>query len=195
VPQVFDAAYYRTFYGRSPIQSRSRVEALASGVFGLAAFWGIPIRSVLEIGAGPGHFSNWVRASRPRIRVVSTDVSDYACRRYGHTRADISAWTPSRPFDLVVAQGVLHYLDDDAAASAIRNLALATRRLLFLEVPTSHDYDHVLDMGRSDLVAHWRAGDWYRSRLAPDFAELGCGLHHRHTDPAPFYELEHAPRS
>jgi hypothetical protein len=190
----FDAAYYRRFYRTAPVHDARRVGHLAAGVDGLCRWWRIPIRSVLEVGAGLGFWRRWFATNRPSVRVHTIDVSSYACRRYGHELADIAEWQPTRPFDLVVAQGVLQYLDDRAATRAITNLAAATRSVLFLEVPTAGDRHDVLDASVSDLDVHWRTGDWYRRRLREHFLELGSGLHYARGGPVRFYELERSPR-
>jgi trans-aconitate methyltransferase len=187
---VFDAAYYRRFYRDRPVHDRRRVGRLAEGVFGMCAWWGVPVRSVLDVGAGPGYWRDWLAASRPRVRYRSVDVSPYAVARYGHEQNDISEWAPSRPFDLVVCQGVLQYLDHAAAGRAIANLATATRSILYLEVPTSEDRRTVLDTERTDFEIWWRSANWYRVRLARHFIELGCGLHCARRAGVYFYELE-----
>ena len=190
---VFDDAYYRRFYRDRPVHGRQQIAKLAEGVVGLCAWWAIPIRSVLDVGAGPGYWRDWFAVHRPRTRYESVDVSDYACTRYGHRRADISQWRPSRPSDLVVCQGVLHYLGDGAVKRAVENLAAATRSVLYVEIPTISDRDHVVDADVTDLAAHWRTGAWYRRRLDRHFVELGCGLWCTRTASVPFYEMERAP--
>lgn len=188
----FDAAYYRRFYRDRPVHSRARLAQLAEGVAGLSRWWCIPIRSVLEVGAGPGWWRDWAAKHHPPLRAHSIDISPYACRRYGHELADIASWQPARPFDLVVCQGVLQYLGDRAATAAIANLAAATRGLLFLEVPTVADLAGTIERSASDLDVHWRTGAWYRRRLRAHFVELGCGLHAPRGQQVPFYELEQA---
>ncbi len=191
--QVFDQQYYRRFYtGRAAVHSRAAVGHLATAVVGLAKWWNLPIRSVLEIGAGPGYWRDWFSANRPNVRYMSTDVSAYACKKYGHIEKDISRWAPSKPYDLVVCQGVLQYLDDRDASEAIRNLKLATSRLLYLEVPTTEDRAATLDLARSDLDAYWRTAVWYRSRLRPSFNQIGAGLWSR-PGQLLLYEMEGAP--
>jgi hypothetical protein len=175
-PTRFDAAYYRTFYGRSPVHTRRDIAHLAQGVVALAAWWKLPIRTVLDIGAGPGYWRDWFAEHRPRVRYRSTDISDYACRRYGHEHLDVSQWRPERANDLVVCQGVLHYLDARRADAAITNLIAATSGLLYLEAPTSEDRDDVLDTDTSDLHAVWRPARWYRQRLEVGFIQAGAGL-------------------
>jgi SAM-dependent methyltransferase len=188
--QRFDAAYYKRYYGASPVHTRRQIAQLASGVSGLIGWWGLPLRSVLDVGAGPGYWRDWFAQHRPTVRYKSIDISAHACKKFGHDQADIASWSPAAPFDLVVCQGVLQYLDANGAASAIENLARACRGVLFLEVPTSTDRLGVLDSARSDLDIHFRSGTWYRRRLGSHFREVGAALHARHGAPIAFYELE-----
>ena len=186
----FDAAYYRRFYGRRPIHDRRSIGRLASGVFSFADWWRIPIRSVLDVGAGKGFWRDWVQTERPRVRYHGIDASEHACRRYGHELADLSTWQPRRVSDLVICQSVLQYLDDAAAARAITALAEATRGLLFLEVPTVADCNGTIDPVRSDMDVHWRTGRWYRTRLDRRFLEIGAGMWAARTLDLPWFELD-----
>ncbi len=190
----FDAAYYRRHYeGRDRVHSAREVARLAAGVEGLAGWLGLPVRSVLDVGAGPGFWRAWFRRHRPSVRYVSTDASPWACARYGHELRDISRWRPRRRFDLVVCQGVLQYLDDAAAERAVVNLGEACRGLLYLEVVTAHDLAHVVDEVRSDTSIHARSGAWYRQRLGRHFRQVGAGLWASLRAPLAFYELEAGP--
>lgn len=186
----FGAGYYRRFYEQDPVHTATSIGHLAQGVVSLSAWWGIRVRSVLDVGAGPGFWRDWFREHQPKVRYVSTDVSEYACERYGHQHRDIAKWSPAKPFDLVVCHGVLQYLSNADVDSAIINLAAATRHLLYLEVPTKYDHEHVIDSGATDLDCHWRTGAWYRKRLSPNFVQIGAGLWARRTGAVPFYELE-----
>lgn len=188
----FDAEYYRRFYEHRPVHTPGSVAHLATGVFHMAAWWGVRIASVLDVGAGPGYWRDWFRKHHPDVKYVSVDVSDYACERYGHELRDITEWTPKTPSDLVVCQGVLQYADDAKAERAIENLARATRELLYLEAPTRHDHEHVIDSDATDLECHWRTGAWYRLRLTPHFTQVGAGLWAKRDRAVPFYELERA---
>ena len=186
----FGAGYYRRFYGRSPVHTADTVGHLAAGVLHLAAWWGVRVRSVLDVGAGPGYWRDWFAAQHPGVRYRSIDVSAYACERFGHEQRDITRWSPRTPADLVVCQGVLQYLDREAVARAVTNLAAATRSLLYLEVPTTHDRDHVVDTAATDLECYWRSGSWYRKQLDPHFMAVGAGIWARRSAGLPFYELE-----
>jgi hypothetical protein len=188
----FDAEYYRRYYGRRPVHDRRRIGQLATAVLSLAAWWRLPMRSVLDVGAGKGYWGDWLAAHHPRIRYHGIDASRYACRRYGHELADLATWEPGRSADLVVCQSVLQYLDDRDATRAIDVLRRACAGLLFVEVPTLADRESVIDPAGSDLDVHWRTGRWYRQRLTAGFVEIGAGLWLSRTVPLPLFELERA---
>lgn len=193
-PARFDEAYYRRHYaGRRRVHSAREVARLAEGVTGLAAWLGIGIERVLDVGAGPGLWRDWFRRHHPRVRYRSTDVSPYACARYGHERRDLSRWRSRERHDLVVCQGVLQYLDDAAAARAIANLGAMCRGLLYLEAITAHDLAEVVDREATDLAVHARTGAWYRRRLAPAFVQVGAGLWAARRAGLALYELEGPP--
>ena len=192
--QRFDAAYYARFYGRRPVHDGKRIALLATGVTSLATWWRVPIRSVLDVGAGKGYWRDWLTAERPRVHYHGLDVSEYACRRYDHELADVSNWSPPRRYDLVICQSVLQYLDDDCARRAIEVLGRASSGLVVIEAPTVADRDQVIDPERTDFDIHWRTGDWYRSLLDAQLLEIGGGLWASRSLPIPFFELERARR-
>jgi 2-polyprenyl-3-methyl-5-hydroxy-6-metoxy-1,4-benzoquinol methylase len=190
VAERFDAAYYRRFYGRQPVHDARRIAMLAAGVMGLASWWRIPIRSVLDVGAGKGFWRDALAASHPAVKYHGLDVSSYACGRFDHELADVASWRPTRQYDLVVCQSVVQYLADTEATDAIGTLAEACRGVLVFETPTIADRDWVIDPSATDLDVHWRTGDWYRRRLRRGFDEIGAGLWVSRTCTAPFFELE-----
>ena len=172
------------------MHDRHHIAELAAGVLALAAWWRIPVRSVLDVGAGKGYWHDYLTASRPKIRYHGVDVSDYACRRYGHERADLAMWRPSRRYDLVVCQSVVQYLDDADATSAMATLGEACRGLMWLEIPTTDDRDNSIDPAATDLEVNWRTGAWYRERLEPAFTQIGGGLWLSRSSGAVLFELE-----
>jgi trans-aconitate methyltransferase len=186
----FDAAFYERFYGRRPVHSRRQIAHLGHGVMSFASWWRIPIRSVLDVGAGKGFWRDWLAETHPTVKYHGIDASEYACRRFHHELADIAVWQPRRKHGLVVCQSVLQYLDDTDAANAIGTLAAACRGLLLFDAPTIADRDTVIDPSYTDLDVHWRTGDWYRKRLAAGFSEIGGGMWVLRECPAVFYELE-----
>ena len=158
----------------------------------MMAWWRIPVRSVLDVGAGKGYWRDWLADNRPTVRYHGVDASEHACRRYGHELADVATWEPRAIYDLVVCQSVLQYLGDRDATRALAALGAACRGVLLLEVPTTGDLDTVIDVDGTDMDVHWRAGSWYRSRLDRDFQEIGGGLWVSRRCKVPFFELERA---
>lgn len=186
----FDARFFSRYYGRRPIHTKARLHRLATAVDNLCAWWEVPVRSMLDVGAGVGHWSNWYRTERPRVRVTSTDVSDHACRRYGHELLDIGSQRPRGVYDLVVCMSVLQYLDDAAARRAIANLAAATRNVLYFEVPTTRDLQESVDADETDFRIHVRSGEWYARKLDRHFVRAGAGVWVRRGSNVILYELE-----
>jgi SAM-dependent methyltransferase len=186
----FDHQYFERYYGKQPVRSENDVAHIATAVHEMLSWWGVPVRSVLEVGAGPGHWSNWYREFHPKVRVVSTDVSEHACRVFGHQQRNIAEWSPKRPFDLVICMDVLQYLNDRLAARAMRNLTSATRTCLYFDALTTFDARHTVDRSATDLDAHLRSGTWYRERLSRGFQQAGAGLWVRKDSAVVLHELE-----
>ena len=189
-PARFDAAYYRRYYhGPDRVHGAREIAHHAAGVAGLAAWLGVEVRSVLDVGAGTGLWRSWFRRHRPRVRYRSIDASPHAARAFRHERRDISRWRASRAVDLVVFQSVLQYLDDAAAARAIDNVGRMCRGLLYLEAVTADDIPS-LDLERTDTAIHVRPAAWYRARLARHFVQVGAGLWASRRARLPLYALE-----
>jgi 2-polyprenyl-3-methyl-5-hydroxy-6-metoxy-1,4-benzoquinol methylase len=189
----FDAPYFRRFYEsrRTRVQGPREVDRLARAVMAMLDWLGEPVADVLDVGAGTGLWRNWFR--RRRIRCRSVDVSAYACRKYGHEQRDISCWRAAETFDLVVCQGVLPYLGNDEADSAIRNLARMCRGFLYLEAITERDWRTVCDRRATDSEMTLRSAEWYRQRISRHFVPLGLGLWMRRGRRNRLYELERGP--
>jgi hypothetical protein len=188
----FDAAYFRRYYEsrRSRVYGHEQIAHLASGVAGFVQWFGGRLESVLDVGAGIGLWKEWFRDHLPDVRYRSVDVSEYACKRYGHELRDISAWRGREKFDLVVCQGVVPYLDDAACAKAVANMAAMCRGFLYLEAITSHDLREVVDRTRTDVSVRSRPASFYRKLLARHFERVGCGLYHVRGGDVVFYDLE-----
>lgn len=193
----FDTAYYDRFYHdpSTQVHDAARIATLGRAISGFAEWFGLPMQSALEIGAGTGLLRDWFRGQYPSMSYVSTEVSRYAASTFGHELLDITKSVPKRTFDLVICQGVLPYLDDAGAEAAITNLGRACRGMLYLEAITRLDLDTVCDRELTDVDVHERKGSWYRARLGEHFEQIGAGLWHKKDGPLLFYELERAPRT
>jgi hypothetical protein len=187
----FDDGYYRRFYGKDGVHDDDRINHLATAVHHFAAWWGTPINSVLDVGAGMGMWRDWYLNNHPEVKVRSTDVSKYACETWGHELRDIATWKPRGQYDLVISHSVLQYLDNASFAQAIGNLASATRWLLYLEIPTKWDYENIVDESSTDMQVYQRSSTWYRKVLSPHFQQVGAGLWTPHNGIL-MYELEAA---
>ena len=189
---TFDEQFFKRFYATTPVHSRRKIESLATAVHNMCRWWDVGISTVLEVGAGRGYWRDWYAEHHPRVKVRSIDVSEHACKKYQHELRDISTWRPEKGFDLVICQSVLQYLPNNMADSAIQNLASATRKVMYLEVPTSSDLENVVDRQSTDLDIYWRKGEWYRQRLSGNFVHAGAGLWVSTGSEIALYEFERA---
>ncbi|MCU0656198.1 MAG: class I SAM-dependent methyltransferase [Polyangiaceae bacterium] len=189
----FDEAYFQRYYEDpgTRVQGPEEVGRLARAVCALAAYWGLPLEDALDVGAGPGLWREALQREAPGLRYTGVDVSPVACKKYGHLLRDISSWRERHRYDLLICQGVLQYLDDEAAEAALGNLGAMAGGLLYLEVLTRRDVREVADLERSDTQVKLRTGAWYRQRLKTDFVMLGCGLFCARRAGGLFYEMEH----
>lgn len=187
---TFDESFFKRFYSSTPVHSRRKIGSLASAVHNLCAWWDVSISSVLDVGAGLGYWRDWYSSNYPRVKVRSIDVSEHACAKFGHELRDISTWQPNRRFDLVICQSVLQYLSNRDAEAAIEHLAVATKRVMYLEVPTSSDLKSVVDRRSTDFDIHARNGEWYSKRLLKHFTHAGAGLWIAKASGIPLYEFE-----
>ena len=174
----FDAAYYDRFYRQRSTRVSDVRETAKLGRFvcGYVDYLGIPVKRVLDAGCGLGRWRPVLAEHYPRARYTGIEVSAYLCAELGWTQASIAEYRPRAPFDLVICQGVLQYLDDREAAAAIDNLAQLCRGVLYLEVLTAEDWRDACDRRATDGAVYRRAVQFYRSRLAQHFTALGGGL-------------------
>jgi len=185
----FDTAYYQRFYGNNGAHDAEKVAHLATAVHHLAAWWGVEVSTVLDVGAGMGMWRDWYNNTHPSVTVRSIDISEHACKTWHHEQRDISQWRPRGKFDLVVCHSVLQYLNKESVIQAFENLAAATRHVLYLELPTKWDYENIVDETSTDLQVYQRSGTWYRTQLSQYFRQVGAGLWVPQNG-IPMYELE-----
>ncbi len=188
----FDAAYYRRFYEQpgTRVSDQKSVLRLAGFVVSYLRYLQLPIKHVLDLGCGMGHWRSALRQLAPKARHHGVEHSDYLCERFGWQKGSAVDHAPGRTFDLVVCQGVLQYLDDRSASSAIENLAALSHGALYLEALTAKDWKTNVDRSVTDGDVHLRAGSWYLRRLRRHFVPLGGGVFVKRDCGIALFELE-----
>lgn len=193
----FDADYYRRYYqdGSTRVSDRQEILRLATFVKAYLAYLQVPVRSILDVGCGVGHWQQAAKKLWPRARYFGVEYSEHLCERFGWHRGSIVSLDPAAElgrasFDLVVCQGVLQYLDDDAAAASLQNLGEWTEGALYLEALTERDWRENCDRERTDGAVHLRPATFYRRRLRRAFQDCGGGVFCSRSAGVALFELE-----
>lgn len=191
---AFDAAYYRRYY----LDPATRVDHPRArrrlAVFVLAGLdhLGIPVRRVLDLGCGMGHWRKELAALRPSARYIGVEASPWLCGKLGWERGTVDGYRGRGRHDLVICQSVLQYLDDRAARAGVENLARLCRGALYLEALTREDWDRHCNRKVTDGRVHLRPAAWYRRLLARRFRPVGGGIWIPKDSEVVLYELEGA---
>lgn len=188
----FDAAYYRRYYLDPRTRAVSQREMDLQGQLLAAQLrrLGLPVRRILDAGCGLGLLRRSLQTAFPRAKYVGLEVSRYLCKRLGWIEGSVVDFESRVPFDLVICHDVPQYLDDRAAARAVRNLAALCCGALYFHVPTEEDRRENIDPAGTDTNVYWRPANWYRQRLRRDFVHTGLGLHVRRDVPLVQWTLE-----
>ncbi len=182
---AYDKAYFDKWYRSRQHRVRTPAQIRRIVAFTVAAAEYVldrPIRTVLDVGAGEGHWQPILAAMRPRLRYVGVEPSTYAVSRFGRRRhlrlgsvetlaqLNLHAEYPEG-FDLVVCCGVLNYVPTRVLSAALEQLSLHTSGLAWLELFTKHD-----DIDGDVAALRPRTAEWYRDRFRlAGFAP--CGMH------------------
>jgi SAM-dependent methyltransferase len=180
----YTAAYYDRWY-RDPehrVRTPAQIARLAALAVSAAEYvLDRPVRTVLDVGAGEGHWRAHLRRLRPGVRYVGVEPSEYAVARYGRARnlrrgtigtLDVAELRREAPdgFDLIVACGVLNYVPEAELRAGLRGLRGLASGVAFLELFTAGD------SLTGDVPRNRRSAAWYRQVLGRA-GFVPCGLH------------------
>jgi SAM-dependent methyltransferase len=190
--ESFGAEYYQRFYHDPATRVRgSGVQArLAGFVFGYLSHLGLPVRRVLDLGCGLGHWRTSLKQAHPRASYTGVEFSPYLCDRFGWEEGSAADYVGRGRYDLILCQSVLQYLPDDGVRAAAANMARLCRGAVYLEIITAEDWREHVDRRVTDGKVHMRPARWYRQVLGRHFRSAGGGLFLPKDSPAVLYELE-----
>lgn len=101
---------------------------------------------VVDLGCGPGNSTALLAARWPAAHIAAVDADpnmlDRARRsgpRCRYVHADIAAWQPDQPPDVIFSNAVLHWLDDHAALFPRLVRLLPAGGVLAVQMP--HNFD------------------------------------------------------
>ncbi len=190
--RVFDESYYARYYDdpKTRVVSPDEHANLVQYVFSIARYNQVPIKTVLDVGAGVGLWRDWIKKHEPKVKYTGTEISDAMCQKHGWQQCDIARWRDRKKYDLIICQGVLQYLPDPDVAPAVANIAAMAKGLVFFEALTRSDLRERADQARTDTDVFIRNGSYYRGLFAKHFVPIGVGLHWPRAVDLPFWELD-----
>jgi SAM-dependent methyltransferase len=189
----FDRAYYERLYHdkTTRVLDRAQVDRLGDFACSYLRYLDAPVERVLDLGCGIGLWQQVIKRHYPRALYQGVEYSEYLCERYGFERGSVLDYSARQPFDFVICQGVLPYLEPRDVRKAIANLAELCRGVLYLEAVTREDWDDgIIDKRRTDRAMQFHPAALYRRALARHFRCLGGGLWLSARAKVPVYALE-----
>ncbi|MEM7216845.1 MAG: class I SAM-dependent methyltransferase [Pseudomonadota bacterium] len=174
----FDQDYYDRFYEnpRTCAVDEAEAERQAAFIAAYLSYLEVPVQRIADIGCGLGRVLRALGARYPQAKTTGVEYSSYVCERHGWTQGSVVDFQSAKPFDLVVCNDVIAYLDDRSCARAINNLSRLTRSALFLGVLTKEDW-RLCDTERTDDQQYLRPKAWYAKRLDKHFVNVGGGIY------------------
>ena len=189
----FDEAYYQRFYfdKKTSVVDPAHVERLGAFVCSYLKYLRVPVRRVLDVGCGIGLWREALAQHFPDASYHGVEFSEHLCGRFGWERGSVVDYRSAEPFDLVICQGVLPYLNPSDLKLALRNLGRLCRGALYVEAVTREDYERdIIDDELTDPRLFRHRAELYRRGLSEGFTELGGGVWLSRQAEVPLFELE-----
>jgi SAM-dependent methyltransferase len=193
----FDEAYYQRYYydKKTSVIDPGHVERLGDFVCSYLKYLRVPVRRVLDIGCGIGVWREIVAKHFPEATYQGVEFSEYLCERFGWERGSVVDYASPEPFDLVICQAVLSYLNPVDLKLALHNLGRLSRGALYVEAATREDYERdIIDDELADPRLFRHRADLYRRGLQEGLIDLGGGVWLSRKMDVPLFELECAGR-
>lgn len=139
----YDQAYFERWYrGGEQRERRAETARKAALAVALAEYYlGRPLRSVLDIGCGEGHWRAPLLKLRPGLHYQGIDGSEYAVARYGRARnlhlirfEQLAELRFDRSHDLLVCSDVLHYLPAPVLERGLSGFAELGHGVAFIDL-------------------------------------------------------------
>ncbi len=174
----FNKAYYDRFYRnpRTRAASPAAAQRQAAFIVHFLRYLEVPVKRLADIGCGLGDALNALSDEFPKAKAQGIEISSYLCEEYGWQQGSVVDYHSAKPFDLVVCNDVIAYLDDKQCAKALTNLASLTKSAAFLGILTKEDWEFC-DQKRTDPDQYLRPKAWYEKRLKKHFVGVGGGLY------------------
>lgn len=190
---LFDEAYYERYYfnKKTSVADPEHVQRLGAFVCSYLQFIRVPVRRVLDVGCGIGLWRDVVKRHYPHAEFHGVEYSEYLCGRFGWERGSVVDYTASKPFDLVICQGVLPYLSAADAKRAMHNLGRLSCGALYVEAVAREDFEQdIVDDTLTDPRLFKHRAQLYRQGLSDGFIELGGGVWLSRKADLPVFALE-----
>lgn len=189
----FDEAYYQRYYfdEKTGVIDPAHVARLGNFVCSYLQYLRVPVKRVLDMGCGIGVWREIVAKHFPEASYHGVEYSAWLCERYGWERGSVVNYAAAEPFDLVICQAVLSYLNPADLKLALRNLGRLCRGALYVEAAAQEDYERdVIDDELADPRLHRHPAQLYRRGLREGFTEVGGGVWLSRQLDVPLFELE-----
>lgn len=191
---TFDEAYYQRFYfdKKTSVVDQDHVARLSAFVCHYLQYVRVPVRRVLDLGCGIGLWRDEIARHFPHASFQGVEYSEYLCGRFGWERGSVVDYRATAPFDLVICQGVLPYLNATDVKRALANLAVLCRGALYVEAVAREDWEQdIVDETLTDPRLFRHPAQLYRRGLSEGFTELGGGVWLSRQAQLPLFALEH----